>query len=78
MSNPLIRLAKVTTGQPGVLLCHGVMAGDILVQAMALSNGDDVTGVFMPLAPGNDTIIQGKQAPGIECLLVLHRYSNGG
>jgi len=77
MSNFTIRIAKVTTGEPGTLLCHGVAAGDVLVQAMAMSNGDDVTGIFMRIVPGQDVIVQAKQGSGIECLLVLHRYTNG-
>ena len=70
-----IVLAKVTTAAPGLLICHGARAGDLVAQALALSNGDDVTGVFLPVIPGADTICQAKQAPGIECLIRLIRYT---
>lgn len=69
-----IRLAKATTtNKPGILQCYGARPGDVVVQAMAWSNGDDVTGVFMPLIPGNDIIIQERAAPGIECVILLQR-----
>ena len=77
MSNYIIRLAKVTTDQPGVLLCRGARAGDVVMQALALSNGDDVTGVFLPMIPGPDVIVQAKPAPGIDCILLIHRPING-
>lgn len=73
-----IVLAKVTTAQPGLLVCRGARAGDLIAQAMALSNGDDVSGVFHPVVPGPDTIAQARQGPDIECLLVLHRFTPDG
>ena len=51
------------------------MAGDVVFQAIALSNGDDVTGLFCPCIPGPDVIVQNKPAPGIEILIQLHRHS---
>lgn len=72
-------LAKCTTGDgPGIVLCYGARAGDVVFQAMALSNGDDVTGVFDPCIPGADKIVQNKPAPGIECLIQLHRHFPDG
>jgi hypothetical protein len=68
----------VTTGDSiGLLQCHGTRAGDVVAQAMAMSNGDNVTGVFMPVIPGSDVIAQAKPAGGIECLILLHRYTDG-
>lgn len=72
-------LAKVTTGDgPGILTCWGARAGDVVFQAIALSNGDNVAGVFEPCIPGPDKIVQAKPAPGIECLIQLHRYVPDG
>jgi len=72
-------MAKVTTADhAGLLVCHGTRPGDIIVQAMAWSNGDDVTGVFMPVIPGPDVIAQARPAPGIECLIVLQRFVPDG
>jgi len=68
-----IVLAKATTGEPGLIRCYGVLPGDKLLQAIAWSNGDNVTGVFAQVIPDNDTIVQIKPAPGIECLLLLGR-----
>lgn len=69
-------LAKVTSiERPGLVLCRGAMAGDVVFQAIALSNGDDVTGLFHPCIPGPDMIVQAKPAPGIEILIQLHRHS---
>lgn len=71
--------AKVTTTDAGGLLpCHGARAGDMVAQAMAWSNGDNVTGVFLPVIPGTDVIVQAKPAPGIECLILLHRFRADG
>lgn len=67
-------LAKVKTGEPGLLKCLGARPGDVIAQAMALSNGDNVSGVFAPVIPGNDLIVQVRPGPDIDCLLLLHRY----
>ena len=68
-------LAKVTSiERPGLVLCRGAMAGDVVFQAIALSNGDDLTGLFDPVIPGPDKIVQNKPAPGVECLIQLHRH----
>lgn len=68
-------LAKVTTAdQPGIVICYGARPGDVVFQAIALSNGDNVTGVFEPCIPGIDKIVQARAAPGIEALIQLHRY----
>ena len=66
-------LAKVTTAEPGVLRCWGARAGDLVFQAMSMGNGDSVTGIFAPVIPGSDVIVQAKIGPGIECLILLHR-----
>lgn len=68
-------LAKVTTAEPGLLQCYGTRAGDIVAQALALSNGDNVTGVFAPVIPANEMIAQVRQGPQIECLIMLHRFT---
>ena len=70
-----IVLAKVTTSEPGLLQCYGTRAGDIVAQALALSNGDNVTGIFAPVIPANELIAQVRQGPAIECLILLHRFA---
>lgn len=70
-----IVLAMATTGDPGLIACPGARPGDLVAQAMAMSNGDDVTGVFHPVIPGADVIAQARPAPGIHCLLQLHRFT---
>jgi hypothetical protein len=49
------------------------MAGDRVLQAMAWSNGDDVSGVFGSTIPSNELIAQVKPVGQIECLLQLLR-----
>jgi hypothetical protein len=74
-----IVIAKVTTGDSiGLLHCHGVQAGDVIMQALAWSNGDDVCGVFAPIVPAVETLAQVKPVAGIECLLLLHRMVPDG
>jgi hypothetical protein len=69
-----IVLAKVRTVESvGLLHCYGVQAGDVIVQAMAWSNGDDVSGVFAPIIPARELIAQIRPVGDLECLLVLHR-----
>ena len=73
-----IVLAMATTAEPGLVTCRGARPGDLVAQAMALSNGDDVTGVFHPVIPGSDVIAQARQGPGINCLIQLHRFRQDG
>lgn len=51
----------------------GAQSGDRLLQAMAWSNGDDVSGVFGPVIPAHNVIAQVQPVGGIECLLQLLR-----
>jgi hypothetical protein len=69
-----IVLAKVTTVESvGLLHVYGVQAGDVIMQAMAWSNGDDVTGAFGRVVPALETVAQIKPVGGLECILLLHR-----
>jgi hypothetical protein len=73
-----IVLARVVCGdQPGLVLCRGARAGDMVAQALA-KNGDDVRGVFGPVIPAVDVIAQVKGWAEGEALLVLHRFSPDG
>jgi hypothetical protein len=70
----IIVLAKVKTQEkPGLVHCYGTRAGDYVAQAMALSNGDNVTGIFGPMIPADEIIAQVKPGPDIDCLLLLTR-----
>lgn len=78
-------IAIATTEGIGIIRCLGARPGDFVHQAIKLpdpnnplSTGDDVTGVFHPVIPGNDVIAQAKNAPGITCLLMLHRFIANG
>lgn len=68
-------LAKITAADaPGLVTCRGARAGDLVAQAIAWSNGDSVAGVFAPLIPVADGILQLKAWPGGgDVLLVLLR-----
>jgi hypothetical protein len=67
-------LARVNTSdQVGLLPCPGAQSGDRVLQAMAWSNGDDVSGVFGPIIPANNVIAQVKPVGSLECLLQLLR-----
>ena len=69
-----IVIAKATTVENvGLLHVYGVQAGDVIIQAMAWSNGDDVSGVFAPIGPALETIAQIRPVGNLECLLLLHR-----
>lgn len=63
----------MTGSATGLIACPGARAGDQLVQAMAWSNGDDVSGVFGHVIPANEMIAQVKPIGGLECLLQLIR-----
>ncbi len=80
-----IVLAYAVTEGIGLIRCLGARPGDVVAQAIKSpdpnnpnSTGDDVTGVFHPVIPGADVIAQAKNAPGITCLLQLHRFTPDG
>ena len=69
-----MKIAKVMTEESvGMRRVFGVEAGDRILQAMAWSNGDDVSGVFAPIVPANEIVLQIKPVGHLEVLLVIER-----